>query len=197
MFRFLTRQFLTGLITILPITITLYLIYWVISSAEKALSQVIMFLLPDYMYWPGMGFLAAIALIFTLGILMRLYVFKRLFKGAESLLYHLPVIKSIYGSMHDFFHYFTPGRETEFEQVVSVKLDNGMEMIGLITLDSAEHLPTKDDEDRVLVYLPMSYNIGGYPVIMPRRMLKPIDMSMEQAMRFVLTAGVAGHTKPK
>ena len=79
MFRFLTRQFLTGLITILPITITLYLIYWVISSAEKALSQVIMFLLPDYMYWPGMGFLAAIALIFTLGILMRLYVFKRLF----------------------------------------------------------------------------------------------------------------------
>ena len=49
MFRFLTRQFLTGLITILPITITLYLIYWVISSAENALSQVIMFLLPDYM----------------------------------------------------------------------------------------------------------------------------------------------------
>ncbi|BDZ74600.1 hypothetical protein GCM10025856_23190 [Methylophaga marina] len=72
-----------------------------------------------------------------------------------------------------------------------------MEMIGFITLDSAEHLPTKDDEDRVLVYLPMSYNIGGYPVIMPRRMLKPIDMSMEQALRFVLTAGVAGHTKPK
>ncbi|SFK19981.1 DUF502 domain-containing protein [Methylophaga sulfidovorans] len=197
MFRFLTRQFLTGLITILPITITLYLLYWVITSTEQALSHVIKFILPDYMYWPGMGFLAAIALIFSLGIMMRLYVFKRLFKWAESLLYHLPVIKSIYGSMHDFFHYFTPGRETEFEQVVSVKLDNGMEMIGFITVDSVELLPTQGDEERVLVYLPMSYNIGGYPVIIPRRMLKPVDMTMEQAMRFVLTAGVAGHTKPK
>lgn len=197
MFRFLTRQFLTGLITILPITITLYLLYWVITSTEQALSHVIKFILPDYMYWPGMGFLAAIALIFSLGIMMRLYVFKRLFKWAESLLYHLPVIKSIYGSMHDFFHYFTPGRETEFEQVVSVKLDNGLEMIGFITVDSVELLPTQGDEERVLVYLPMSYNIGGYPVIIPRRMLKPVDMTMEQAMRFVLTAGVAGHTKPK
>ncbi len=195
MIGFISRQFLTGLITILPLTLTAYLIYWFIVSTEKALSGVIKFILPDYLYWPGMGFIAALLLIFMIGMLMQLYVVKALFRYVEQLLYHMPLIKSVYGAIRDFFQYFSPTRQSEFEQVVAVKLENGMELIGFITLDSSESLPieSEDGEERVLVFLPMSYNIGGYPVMMPKSRVRPVNMTMEQAMRFVLTAGVAGH----
>ena len=199
MIGFISRQFITGLITILPLTLTAYLIYWFIVSTEKALSGVIKFILPDYLYWPGMGFIAALLLIFMIGLLMQLYVVKALFRYVEQLLYHMPLIKSVYGAIRDFFQYFSPTRQSEFEQVVAVKLENGMELIGFITLDSSESLPieSEDGEERVLVFLPMSYNIGGYPVMMPKSRLRPVNMTMEQAMRFVLTAGVAGHNGKK
>ncbi|WP_297808343.1 DUF502 domain-containing protein [uncultured Methylophaga sp.] len=195
MFRFITRQILTGLITILPVMLTLYLIYWFVVSTEKALGGVIKFILPDVLYWPGMGFVAALLLVFVIGMLMQLYVVKALFNKIEDLLYHMPLIKSVYGAIRDFFQYFSPSRQTEFQQVVAVDMGNDMELIGFVTLDSSASLPLAEDEqqEKVLVYLPMSYNIGGYPIMMPTSRLRPIDMSMEQAMRFVLTAGVASN----
>lgn len=195
MFRFITRQILTGLITILPVMLTLYLIYWFVVSTEKALGGVIKFILPDVLYWPGMGFVAAILLVFMIGMLMQLYVVKALFNKIEDLLYHMPLIKSVYGAIRDFFQYFSPSRQTEFQQVVAVDMGNDMELIGFVTLDSSASLPLAEDEqqEKVLVYLPMSYNIGGYPIMMPKNRLRPIDMTMEQAMRFVLTAGVASN----
>lgn len=197
MFRFITRQILIGLVTILPVMLTVYLIYWFVISTEKALGGVIKFILPDVLYWPGMGFVAAIALVFAIGLLMQLYVVKALFDKIEDLLYHMPLVKSVYGAIRDFFQYFSPTRKSEFQQVVAVNLDNGMELIGFVTLDSNASIPLAedDDEDRALVYLPMSYNIGGYAVMIAKSKLRPLDMSMEQAMRFVLTAGVASNRK--
>lgn len=197
MFRFITRQILTGLITILPVMLTLYLIYWFVVSTETALGKVIQFILPDVLYWPGMGFIAALVLVFVIGLMMQLYVVKALFRRVEDLLYHMPLIKSVYGAIRDFFQYFSPSRQSEFQQVVAVDMGNDMELIGFVTLDSSASLPLAEDEqqEKVLVYLPMSYNIGGYPVMMPKSRLRPIDMSMEQAMRFVLTAGVASSDK--
>jgi len=195
MFRFLTRQFITGLITILPVMLTLYLVYWFVISTETALGQIIKFVLPDVLYWPGMGFIAGIGLVFVIGLLMQVYVIKALFNKIEELLYHMPLIKSVYGAIRDFFQYFSPNRSSEFQQVVAVQFENGMELIGFVTLSSSDSLPIaeSDDEERVLVYLPMSYNIGGYPIMIAKSKLRPVDMTMEQAMRFVLTAGVASN----
>lgn len=197
MFRFITRQILTGLITILPVMLTLYLIYWFVVSTETALGKVIQLILPDVLYWPGMGFIAALVLVFVIGLMMQLYVVKALFRRVEDLLYHMPLIKSVYGAIRDFFQYFSPSRQTEFQQVVAIDLGNDMEVIGFVTVDSSDSLPLAEDEqqEKVLVYLPMSYNIGGYTMMLPRHRLRPIDMSMEQAMRFVLTAGVASSDK--
>lgn len=195
MFRFITRQMLTGLITILPVMLTLYLIYWFIVSTETALGSILQFVLPDELYWPGMGFAVALVLIFVIGLLMQLYVVKALFKKIEDLLYHMPLIKSVYGAIRDFFQYFSPSRQGDFQQVVAVKFDNDMELIGFVTRSNSDSLPIADDDEtgRVLVYLPMSYNIGGYPVMIPKNRLRPVDMTMEQAMRFVLTAGVGSN----
>jgi uncharacterized membrane protein len=194
MLKSMSKTFLTGFITILPVVLTVYLLYWLVVAAETALGNAIRLVLPEDLYWPGMGTIAGLLVVFLVGVLMHAYVVQRLFAWGEELLYHVPVIKSVYRSIRDFFDYFSPSRRDEFQQVVAVSIgDSGMQMIGFVTQAVPEHLP-KDyrGNDSVLVYMPMSYMIGGYAVLMPRSAVRPLDMSLEEAMRFALTAGVTG-----
>ena len=70
--------------------------------------------------------------------------------------------------------------------------DNGVQLIGLVTQENMANMPKGFNDERcVLVYLPMSYMIGGYVALIPRKYLTPLDISMEAGMRLVLTAGVA------
>ncbi len=194
MMKFISRNILAGLAAILPIVLTLYLLYWFVVTAETALGGMIRRFLPESMYWPGMGLVAALLVMFLLGLLMHAYVFRRLFARGERLLYHMPLIKTVYSAMRDFFDYFSPSSKKEFEQVVAVTIgDTGMQMIGFVTQAIPERLPENfRGEDSILVYLPMSYMIGGYAVLIPRSAVRPLDMNMEEAMRFTLTAGVTG-----
>ena len=196
MVRFMSRNILTGLITILPVVLTFYLLYWLAVSAESVLGGMIRFILPESLYWPGIGLIAGLAVVFVVGLLMHAYVVQRVFAKAEQLFYHTPLIKSVYRAIRDFFNYFSPTTKKEFEQVVAVSIgDTGMRVIGFVTQATPERLP-KDfrEEDSILVYLPLSYMIGGYAVLMPRSAVRPLDMNMEEAMRFTLTAGVTGAT---
>jgi len=192
----ISKTFLTGLITILPIVLTLYLLYWLLVSAESALGSVIRLVLPENLYWPGMGSIAGLVVVFLVGLLMHAYVVRRLFAWGEQILYRLPLIKSVYRAIRDFLDYFSPDKKKEFEQVVAVSIgDTGMQVIGFVTQTVPEHLPEDfREEGSILVYLPLSYMIGGYAVLMPRSAVRPLDMSMEEAMRFTLTAGVTGTT---
>ncbi len=194
MLRFISRNILTGLVTILPVILTFYFLYWLAVSAERMLGGLIRLLLPGDFYWPGMGLAAGLLAVFVVGLLMHAYLVQRLFAMAESVLYHTPLIKSIYRAIRDFFDYFSPTSKKEFQQVVAVTLGNSdMEVIGFITQADRKQMP-KDFQaaDCVLVYLPLSYMIGGYTVLIPRSAVRPLDMSMEEAMRFTLTAGVTG-----
>lgn len=194
MLRSISKTFLTGLITILPVVLTIYLLYWLVVSAESALGGLIRLVLPDNLYWPGMGSIAGLVVVFLVGLLMHAYVVQRLFAWGEQLLYHLPFIKSVYRAIRDLFDYFSPDKGKGFEQVVAVSIgDTGMQVIGFVSQAVPERLPEEfREEGSVMVYLPLSYMIGGYAVLMPRSALRPLDMTMEEAMRFTLTAGVTG-----
>ena len=194
MLKSMSKTLLTGFITILPIVLTVYLLYWLVTSAETLLGNAIRLVLPEGLYWPGMGTIVGLLAVFMIGVLMHAYVVQRLFAWAEHVLYHVPVIKTVYRSIRDFLDYFSPTRKDEFQQVVAVSVgETGMQMIGFVTQTAPEHLPEDyQGDDSVLVYMPMSYMIGGYAVLMPRSAVRPLDMSMEEAMRFTLTAGVTG-----
>jgi uncharacterized membrane protein len=174
------------------VILTLYLLYWLMVSMESVLGSIIRQVLPEHMYWPGMGVLAGMLVVFAVGLLMHAYVVRWLFAKGEAVFYHLPLINSVYRAMRDFFDFISPTTKKEFEQVVAVTIgDQGMELIGFVTQDRPERLPEGfRDEDKVLVYLPLSYMIGGYTVLLPRTAVRPLDMTMEEAMRFTLTAGV-------
>jgi uncharacterized membrane protein len=96
MMRFISRNILTGLVTILPVVLTLYLLYWFAVTAENALGKMIRLVLPEGFYWPGMGLIAGVLLVFAVGLLMHAYVVQRLFAMGEQLLYHMPLIKTVY-----------------------------------------------------------------------------------------------------
>ena len=194
MVKFIGKHILTGLITILPVVLTLYLLYWFAVSAESVLGNMIRLWLPEDWYWPGMGLIAGLLAAFITGLLMHAYVVQMLFARGEKLFYRTPVIKTIYQALRDFLNYFSPGTRKEFDQVVAVTLgDTGMQVVGFVTQADPESLPEDfREEDSILVYLPLSYMIGGYAVLMPRSAVRPIDISMEEAMRFTLTAGVTG-----
>lgn len=197
MVRFISKNIITGLVTLLPVALTLYCLYWIAVSSEAALSGLIKLALPESMYWPGMGLVVGIGVLFVLGLLMHTYVMQLLFSKSEQILYKLPLVKSLYSAIRDLFDFFSPTSKKEFEQVVSVDIGNtGMKVIGFVTQTLPEKMP-KDfrEDDSILIYLPLSYMIGGYALLVPRSAVSPVDMSMDEAMRFTLTAGVTGGTK--
>ena len=144
--------------------------------------------------YPQYGFVARIAMrvvVFIVGLMMNAYMVRRLFALGEQLLYRLPLIKTVYRAFRDFFDFFSPKKD-QFGQVVAVTVNN-MELVGFVTQEDPLRLPESfRDRDSVLVYLPMSYMIGGYTLLVPRSELRPLNMSMEEAMRFALTAGITG-----
>ena len=190
---------LKGLATVLPIFITVYSIYWLGISSEEFLGGAIKYFVSDEYYWPGMGVVVGLAAVFSVGLLMHAYVVQRMFAKGEKLLYHTPVVRSIYQALRDFLNYFSPDSRKEFEQVVAVTLgDSGMQVIGFVTQADPASLPEDfRQQDSILVYLPLSYMIGGYAVLVPRSAVRPVDMNMEEAMRFTLTAGVTGTARPR
>lgn len=190
--KLISRTFLTGLVTIVPITVTLYVLVWLATSAESLLGRVIRYFLPERYYWPGMGLLVGILLIFSVGILMRAWAVRRVFAYSEAMLYRLPLIKSIYGAIRDFLGFFSESKKDNFRQVVKVNIgETGMHLIGFVTRSNFNDLPdTIGTHNTVAVYFPMSYQIGGYTVMMPRSAIEPVNMTMEEAMKFVVTAGM-------
>lgn len=194
--RVLGRIFLAGLAAMLPLAFTAWLLVWLGRTSESMLGGLIRFLLPENWYVPGLGVALGVALVLVVGVLMQLYLFQRLFEWAESLLERIPVIKTIYGSVRDMIRMFSPGGDREAGKPVIVRLPgNDQAMLGFITQD---RLPEAMDEGgKVAVYLPMSYQIGGFTVMIPAEQLEPLDMGAQDAMRFVITAGVGAARKDR
>jgi len=187
------RFFLQGLIAILPIILTIYILYRLSSSAEFALGKLLRLILPDWLYIPGMGVVAGFFVIVGFGLLLNLWLFRKIFRWGEVVLEKIPLVKSLYSSIKDLTGFFDTKKEKSFNKVVKVNLiDNGVSMIGLVTREDFDRLPEGiGGQDTVAVYLPWSYQVGGFTILLPKSKIKPIDMSIEDAMRFCLTAGVS------
>jgi len=191
MFKYISKTLLTGFITVLPILLTIYLLYWMAISSEELMGSLLRFFMPVEIYFPGMGMMVGLVVLFIVGLLMKAYLVRKLFGFGEKLLYQLPLIKPVYGAFRDFFDFFSPNKEG-LGQVVAVTF-HGVELIGFVTQDDPQRLPPSfRDRGCVLVYLPMSYMVGGYTILVPGDDVRPLQMSRDEAMRFVLTAGITG-----
>jgi uncharacterized membrane protein len=192
--REVSRVFLRGLVVTLPIAITLAVVYWLVVTAEALLGGVAKLVLPDRYYFKGLGVLLGIVLVLLAGLTVNVWITRMLLVRAESLMERIPVVKSIYGAIRDLAAFLSSGNSRDrFQKVVMVSLKDDMRLMGFVTREDFADLPAElaHADDTVAVYLPMGYQIGGFTVYMPRSKVTPIGMSVEDAMRFTLTAGMS------
>jgi uncharacterized membrane protein len=193
----ISRVFFRGLVVILPIALTIALVVWLATSAEEFLEGVIRHLAPGWKYWPGLGILLGIAVIFAAGILVHKPVTRWLLGRVDALMRRIPLVKSIYLSIRDVAGYMSQDEASGFKQVVAVRVQD-MQLIGFVTTEEVEGLPAAPEGEKLIaVYLPMSYGIGGYTVYLPKTRVEPLDMSLEDAMRLTLIGGVAAKEAPR
>ncbi|MBK6599684.1 MAG: DUF502 domain-containing protein [Proteobacteria bacterium] len=190
--RGLGRIVLKGLVTILPIGLTVYFIYWLGVTTETVLSVPIKWVIDDANYWPGLGLITGFALLFLVGLAVNAFLVRRLLGYGERMLLRVPVVKTVYSAIRDMTRLVnTDKSKRELERVVTVAF-GPLRLVGFVTQEQASSLGVVSGADMVAVYLPMSYQIGGYTVYLPRSEITETDLTVEQAMRIVLTGGVQG-----
>jgi uncharacterized membrane protein len=185
----LYQYFFRGLITFLPVALTVYVLVLFVTWIERLAMTLIRPLTGDF-YLPGLGIAIGALLILALGALVSQPFTGRLLSWVELPFTNLPVVKSIYSSLKNFADYFAPHKDSA-QQVVLLRMPgNELGIVGLVTRQSMDGLPAglAGLEDQVAVYLPMGYMIGGYTVFVPRAWVTPVDMSVEEAMRMALIA---------
>lgn len=185
----LSKYFLRGLLTILPLVLTVYVLVLFLGWVES-IALVVFGPLIGRVYVPGMGLLLGVAIIVGIGALMSKPQVRDALTLIELPFTRLPVVKSIYSSLKSFSDYFTPSGQTAGQQVVALRMPgHELEVIGLVTRRSFADLPAGLlPGERVAVYLPMGYMIGGYTVFVPASWVTPIAMTVEEAMRASLIA---------
>jgi uncharacterized membrane protein len=182
---------LKGLVTILPIGLTVYFVYWLGITTESLLSKPIKLVVGDH-YWPGMGLVTGFVILFVVGLAVNAFVVRRLLGVGEDLLMRVPVVKTVYSAIRDMTRLVnTDKKKGELDRVVTLEYGPG-KLIGFVTQEHANTVGIGGGDDLVAVYLPMSYQIGGYTLYVSRSKLHETDLSVEQAMRIVLTGGVRG-----
>lgn len=181
-YKTVARYFLQGLFYLVPITATVYVIFYLVVMVDSLLDVDI----------PGLGIVILFVAVTLVGFLGT-HFFVNYLKPFERTLENTPLIKIIYTSMKDMMNAFV-GKKRQFKKPVLVKVGEGMERIGFVTKEDLSDLNLSDD--RVAVYLPFSYAISGELIIVPKESVIPLDASSADVMKMIISGGVA-EVRPK
>ncbi|MDX1681812.1 MAG: DUF502 domain-containing protein [Phycisphaeraceae bacterium] len=193
--RLIGKIFLQGIAAILPLAVTAWVLWWLGATFEQVFGTAAAQLLPEGSYVTGLGVAIGIALIFVIGLLLQTWLVRSLFEFGERLIGRIPLVKTLYHAIRDLMAYFGQSKGSNVDQVVMVSFGD-QKIMGLVTRRKFDDLPTGiGDENSVAVYFPMSYQIGGFTLIIPADRIQPVDLTIEEAMRFTLTAGVTTDKK--
>jgi uncharacterized membrane protein len=185
---------MSGLVTVLPLALTVYVIWWVVHTLEEWLRRALIALKivsPEH-YWPGLGLIAGFLLLLAVGSLVNAYAGKIFLKYWNDFLGRIPFVKTLYGGFRDVVSLLPSGsgEKRDLQRVVLAHF-GAVRAIGFVTReDVPEVLNEHGGHEWVTVYFPMSYAFGGYTVYVPRSQVQALDISVEDAMRLAITAGL-------
>lgn len=196
--KYIRRFLVRGVDALLPIGVTLYAIYWLTIFGDKLLSDMIRPMVPEIYFWPGIGLIAGLAGLLIVGMFASTWPGRRLMESIERLCSRIPLVKTVFQATQDFTRFFVATREHgDFGQAVWVPFGD-MHLIGFVTRGPSYGSGNVESGDRtVAVYVSMSAGIGGFTVYLPRSKLEPTGLTVEEAMRLVMTAGVSMTTRPR
>ncbi len=189
-FRKLLQYFLQGLLVIGPLAITIYTVYWVVSSIDNKVPLLTTkgpggkIVVQNY----GLGFLIVIAAVCLIGYLSSFFIKNRLFNLFDSLLVRTPGIRFIYSTVKDFFEAFA-GEKKKFNRPALANIDDSdVWRVGFVTQEDAVDFGLAD---YVAVYIPMSYSIAGNVYFLPKSRIRLMnDINASDVMKFAISGGV-------
>src|SRR3984957_3780972 len=185
---------MSGLVTVLPLALTVYVIWWLVHTVEGWLRHALIALgiVSQEHYWPGLGLIAGFLLLLIVGSLVNAYAGKILLKYWDDFLGRIPFVKTLYGGFRDVVSLLPSGsgEKRDLQRVVLARFAD-VHAIGFVTREDVPSvLHAHGGQDWVTVYFPMSYAFGGYTIYLPRDRIQPLDISVEDAMRLAITAGL-------
>ena len=178
----MSKNFMNGLIVLIPVVITLFVVINILEFTEGVLGKHFPF------YFPGIGLIAILILIYVVGWISTHWLLKKIIDLGEYLLGKIPVVKFIYNSVKQFSTAIFESNSM-FQNVVLVPFHQSMAM-GFLMSSVPTFVKGKLGEDYVCVFVPWSLNItSGTNLFVKRSEIIPIDIKSEAALQFMLTAG--------
>ena len=198
--KLIQKYLLAGLLVLVPIGITIWVLHFLITSLDQTI-----FLLPEY--WrptfngdkiPGMGIIFAFVLLFVTGVIASNVFGKQFVKVWDRLVNRIPVVGGIYKSVKQLTDPVLSENGQAFSKAVLIEFPHpGLHSIAFLTNKVEGELRTKLGEDHVAVYIPTTPNpTGGYMLLVPKARLVPLDMSVDQALKYIISMGVAAPPSP-
>jgi uncharacterized membrane protein len=182
--RRLRQHFVAGLVVLLPFLISLLLVENLIAWAANLTSFLALFLFGRHVQWPGLwGLLIALAIITGVGVVANHYAGRTLLRWFESALRRVPVWRGLYDGVKQVLGTIVDRSGRGFQRVVLLPgPTEAGRVIGLVVSEA-------DDHGRVSVFVPLSPPTGGMVVLYPEHLLESAGMSVEEAIRVLLSAG--------
>lgn len=190
MWKNISRIFIKGILTILPIVITLALIFWLINLFEFFFGSLLHLIFPHSWYHFGMGLLLGILTIFAIGLAVQLWFGKKIVSMFESMVLRIPLIKDIYQPIKQIQNMFVKSDKPKSGRAVIVKVKDGVEMMGIV-MNELPNASLNRNSNKIAVFLPWSYQVGGFTIFVDPNTVEPLSISVEQALKFVITAGIS------
>lgn len=198
----LRKWLFSGLLVLAPLGITVWVLQWVISTLDQTLRILPKSWQPDLLlgrHVPGLGVIFAIVVVLVIGALVSNFIGKQLFKWWNSLLNHIPVVRSIYSGVKQVSDTLFSEKGNAFRQVVLVQWPHaGMWTVGFVTGQPGGELLKHLPDDTLSVFVPTTPNpTGGYFVMVRKSDCVVLEMSVDEALTYVVSMGViAPGTKP-
>jgi uncharacterized membrane protein len=192
--KHLKKKFLTGLFVLIPLLVTVYIIYLVINFVDAILAPVIrnvtLHLTEKEIYIPGTGLFLFAVVAYATGVVASNYIGNRLLSYGEKLLRKIPFVKGIYSSVKDMTDSFSSEKKRSFKEVVLAEFPvQGRYAIGFVT----NRIQNQALEEFCSVFVPTTPNpTSGFLIIIPEKELTFLDMPVDDALKYIISLGTTG-----
>src|SRR5512141_1656184 len=189
------RYLIAGLLVWVPLGITIYVINWLVTTLDQTLLLVPEALRPEHVvgfHIPGLGVLLSFLILFGTGVIAANFFGQRLILGWERLLRRIPFVKSIYSSVKQVSDTRLSPTGNAFRKALLVEFPRpGCWTIGFLTGTPADAVAGHLPGEHVSIYVPTTPNpTGGYFVMMPKASVRELDMSVDEALKYIISMGV-------
>ena len=196
-FARLRNYFITGIVVLIPIGLTLYLTKFIIDFSSNLLPKELNpnFYLPFNI--PGLEIIVTIIFITIIGGLSLSFIGKKILQIFNDLLKRIPILRTIYSAIGQLTETFAPQSNAPKKSVVLIEYPRkGIWAVGFATKDNEGEISEKTNSDLVNVFVPTTPNpTSGFLLMFPKNEIKYLDMSFEEASRFIVSAGTSEKKK--